>query len=50
MNDGEALANELAGHFILRLAEETGQAFEKKYNEWGAVAKAIRLTKYLDRR
>ena len=29
----EALANELAGHFILRLAEETGQAFEKKYNE-----------------
>ena len=46
----EALANELAGHFILRLAEETGQAFEKKYNEWGAVAKAIRLTKYLDRR
>ena len=50
VNDGEALANELAGHFILRLAEETGQAFEKKYNEWGAVAKAIRLTKYLDRR
>ena len=49
MNE-EALANELAGHFVLRLAEETGQAFEKKYNEWGDVAMAIRLTKYLDRR
>ena len=48
----EALANELAGHFYLETGRKNrsvhyfSQAFEK-YNEWGAVAKANVLTKYL---
>ena len=48
----EALANELAGHFYLETGRKNrsvhyfSQAFEK-YNEWGAVAKANMLTKYL---
>ena len=48
----EALANELAGYFYVhtgrrdRSAQYFLQAFEK-YSEWGAVAKANTLTKYL---
>ena len=49
----EALANELAGHFYL----ETGRRNRSlpyflqacaKYREWGAVGKAVMLTKYLE--
>ena len=49
----EALANELTGHFYLETGRRKrslhyfSQAIEK-YNEWGAIAKANTLTKYLD--
>jgi len=49
----EALANELAGHFYLETGRQNEsvpyftQAFEK-YTEWGAVAKAVSLSKYLN--
>ena len=52
MNE-EALANELTGYFYLdtgmriKSMHYFSQAFEK-YSEWGALAKARMLTKYLD--
>jgi hypothetical protein len=49
----EALANELAGYFYLDTgrSDESVHYFsqaEEKYREWGAVAEASTLGKYLD--
>ena len=49
----EALANELAGYFYLDTGKKMksihyfSQAFQK-YTEWGAIAKASTLSKYLN--